>query len=61
MLVRRASDAGRLRKVRLIEQYGADYCIARFREALIANCPKFNWNDPCRAYYGAERMVGEAG
>ena len=43
---------GRLRKARLIEQYGADYGVARLRETLIKDCPKFgNWHDPCRAYY----------
>jgi hypothetical protein len=42
----------RLRKARLIEQYGANCGVARLRETLIANCPKFgNWHDPCRAYY----------
>ena len=31
---------------------GADYGVARLRETLIKDCPKFgNWHDPCRAYY----------
>jgi hypothetical protein len=43
---------GRLRKARLIEQYGPDYGVAGLRETLIADCPKFgNWHDLCRAYY----------
>jgi hypothetical protein len=43
---------GRLRKARLVEQYGADYGVARLRETLIKDCPKFgNWHDPCRSYY----------
>ncbi len=43
---------GRLRKTRLIEQYGADYGIARLRETPTKDCPKSgNWHDPCRAYY----------
>jgi hypothetical protein len=32
---------GRLRKARLIEQYGPDYGVARLRETLIKDCPKF--------------------
>jgi hypothetical protein len=54
--IERACEAcerrGRLRKARLIKQYGADYGVARLRETLITDCPKFgNWHDPCRAYY----------
>jgi hypothetical protein len=32
---------GRLRKARLLEEYGADYGVAQLRETLIADCPKF--------------------
>ncbi len=43
---------GRLRKARLVEQYGGDYGVAHLRETLIKDCPRFgNWNDPCRAHY----------
>jgi hypothetical protein len=43
---------GRLRKARLVEQYGDNYGVARLRETLIRDCPKFgNWHDPCRAHY----------
>ncbi len=43
---------GRLRKARLVEQYGAYYGVARLRETLIQDCAKFgNWDDPCRAYF----------
>jgi hypothetical protein len=39
-------------KARLIEQHGAECGVARLRELLIEDCPKFrNWHDPCRAYY----------
>jgi hypothetical protein len=43
---------GRLRKARLIEQFGPDYGVARSRGTLVADCPRFNhWHEPCRAYY----------
>jgi hypothetical protein len=43
---------GRLRKERLIKQYGADYGVARLREDFIKDCPRFgNWHDQCGGYY----------
>jgi hypothetical protein len=39
---------GRLRKARLIQERGPDMGVARLRELLIKDCPKFgNWHDPC--------------
>jgi hypothetical protein len=43
---------GKLRKVRLIQEHGADFCVARLRELLTEDCPRLgNWHDPCPAYY----------
>jgi hypothetical protein len=43
---------GRLRKARLIEQYGPDYGVAGLRETLIADCPKFGTTHAARIMSG---------
>jgi hypothetical protein len=48
----RCNRRGRLGKAGLVKLHGADCAVARLRELLIKDCPRYgNWHDPCRAYY----------
>jgi hypothetical protein len=48
----RCNRRGRLRKAGLVKVHGAECGVARLRELLIRDCPRYgNWHDPCRAYY----------